>query len=442
MTQIDWLNTPGGCYAFAYLLACCMIIRNSPKKRGTKEIIGIVTVLGSVLFVLMTVMQGTAEWLFPILTFSFFLILWAIVYSSCSYDWITSLFFTARTFIIGEFIASLEWQILYYLVIVGGVSFDLRSSAVLMIVVDGLLILFFYGLERKNHETNKNLHISGKELLSAIVIALAIFVVSNIGYAFRSAGIANMVASQLLTIRTLIDFGGVGILYGFYVQLGELNMRYEVERLQDMLEMQHNNFEVLRQSVTVVDRKYHDLKYQISVLRSEADAAGQARYLDQMEQEIKSYEARNKTGNTTLDIILTGKTLYCQINWIELTSVADGSALYFMDPMDISTLFGNLLDNAIESVIKIEQKEKRLIHLAVAKQKGFLRIRVENCYNGELKFEKGVPVTTKTDSKYHGIGIKSIQSTVRKYDGSTTIHAENGWFEMRILIPLPREKTE
>lgn len=55
-----------------------------------------------------------------------------------------------------------------------------------------------------------------------------------------------------------------------------------------------------------------------------------------------------------------------------------------MDVMDISALFGNALDNAIESVKKIPDREKRLIHVAVAKQKGFLRIRVENCYEGVL----------------------------------------------------------
>ena len=84
----------------------------------------------------------------------------------------------------------------------------------------------------------------------------------------------------------------------------------------------------------------------------------------------------------------------------------------------------------------IEKKERRLIHLAVTKQKNFLRIRMENCYDQELKFEKGMPVTSKSDKKYHGFGLKSIKSTVKKYGGSTTIQAENGWFEIRILIPL------
>lgn len=46
-----------------------------------------------------------------------------------------------------------------------------------------------------------------------------------------------------------------------------------------------------------------------------------------MEQEIRSYEAQNKTGNEVLDTILTSKSLYCQQHGITLTCVADGAAL-------------------------------------------------------------------------------------------------------------------
>ena len=79
-----------------------------------------------------------------------------------------------------------------------------------------------------------------------------------------------------------------------------------------------------------------------------------------MEKEIKIYEAQNKTGNKVLDAVLTSKSLYCQNNGIGLTCVADGSALNFMEDMDISALFGNILDNAIEASMMLDQ-EKRFI---------------------------------------------------------------------------------
>lgn len=111
-----------------------------------------------------------------------------------------------------------------------------------------------------------------------------------------------------------------------------------------------------------------------------------------------------------------------------------------MNPMDISALFGNALDNAIESVKKLPNPEQRLIHVSAMRQKDFLRIRVENCYSGELRFVDGMPTTTKRDARYHGYGLKSIQSIANSYGGSATIDTKDGWFELRLLLPVPKEK--
>lgn len=112
-----------------------------------------------------------------------------------------------------------------------------------------------------------------------------------------------------------------------------------------------------------------------------------------------------------------------------------------MSPFDISALFGNALDNAMESVVKIEDPEQRLIHLQVSRQKNFVHISVENRYAGQLRFIHGLPVTSKKDHRYHGFGVRSIRQTAAKYGGSTTISSEEGWFRLNILIPLPDGKN-
>lgn len=92
-----------------------------------------------------------------------------------------------------------------------------------------------------------------------------------------------------------------------------------------------------------------------------------------------------------------------------------------MDVADICTIFGNALDNAIEYEQKIADKEKRLIHVSVFSQKGFLMIRFENYFEGTLMFEGDLPITTKKDSFYHGYGLKSIRYAVQKYKGVVRI---------------------
>jgi sensor histidine kinase regulating citrate/malate metabolism len=190
-----------------------------------------------------------------------------------------------------------------------------------------------------------------------------------------------------------------------------------------------------KESIEIINFKYHDLKNQIIALKAEEDADKRNAYLIQMENEIKFYEAQNKTGNQVLDTVLTSKNIYCITKGITLTCVADGSLLNGMDVMDICTIFGNALDNAIEYVQQIEE-EKRLIHVSLFSQKGFLMIRFENYFEGELKLEGDLPTTTKMDTYNHGYGLKSIRYAVQKYNGVVNVAQKDNWFELKILMPL------
>lgn len=76
---------------------------------------------------------------------------------------------------------------------------------------------------------------------------------------------------------------------------------------------------------------------------------------------------------------------------IGLTCVADGALLDFMEVMDLSAVFGNALDNAIECEERIADPEKRLIHVSVSAQRDFVFIRFENYCEGSLNFSEGLP---------------------------------------------------
>lgn len=211
---------------------------------------------------------------------------------------------------------------------------------------------------------------------------------------------------------------------------------YEVDAIKNILQNQYVQYRQSRESIDVINRKYHDLKHQIAVLRAEQDPARRSAFLDQMEEEIQHYEAQNKTGNSVLDTVLTGKSLYCAKHQIKLTCVADGARLAFMDVMDICTLFGNAPDNAIECELSIPDKEKRLIHLEVYAKKDFLVIRCENYCPTPPVFGHGLPVTTKADREYHGYGLKSMRYTAQKYGGTMTVQAKDEWFQLTLLFPL------
>ena len=136
-----------------------------------------------------------------------------------------------------------------------------------------------------------------------------------------------------------------------------------------------------------------------------------------MEAEVLDYERIAKTSNFALDNVLTEKSLYCGENHITFTYIADGKKLRFMDDVDIAVLFGNALDNAIECVMKYPDEEKRLISLHIVGTGKIIHIRLSNYCEEAIRFQDGLPVTTKRDTRAHGFGVQSISYIAEKYNG-------------------------
>ena len=339
-----------------------------------------------------------------------------------------------RAFILAEFAAAIEWQIHRFFWPVEDPVWWQQHG--LMLLVFGGIFLVMWLLEQRSGNPEQRLVITWHELLTVCIIGICVFAISNLSFYVKNSPFSSHYASEIMNIRTLVDFAGVAVLYAYHVLCRQTQARKELGTMQAMLESQYAQYKMSRESIELINRKYHDLKHIITALRSEPDQETRARWLDEIEADIRTYEAQNKTGNTILDTLLTGKSLYCQKHGIELSVVADGESIAFMDVMDICTIFGNALDNAIECELKIPEKEKRMIHLRLTTQKRFVLLQVEDYCPQRPEFQGGLPVTTKSDSFSHGFGLKSIQYTARKYGGTTTVQADGGWFVLKVLIPL------
>ncbi len=92
------------------------------------------------------------------------------------------------------------------------------------------------------------------------------------------------------------------------------------------------------------------------------------------------------------------------------------------------------MDNALEAVKQLEERERRVINLVVKARGGMLIIQEENYYAGDLTFRDGLPVTTKADKDYHGFGMQSIRMIVRKYEGELNTYTSDGVFHLNILF--------
>ena len=144
-----------------------------------------------------------------------------------------------------------------------------------------------------------------------------------------------------------------------------------------------------------------------------------------------------ETGNSSLDGLLTSKWQIARHKNIDLSVCVDCSDTDFIKPIDIFTIFGNALDNAIEAADKADDNN-RLIRMRSRRVQNMIVVRIENGYNGIINKENGQLKTTKKDSDLHGIGMASIKESLNKYNGviSYDEDEENKIFRLTIVIPV------
>lgn len=210
--------------------------------------------------------------------------------------------------------------------------------------------------------------------------------------------------------------------------------RAQLATLQTLWAEEQRQYRLTKENIDAINIKCHDLKHQIRHLR-EAGRVDPA-YLDSLEESVNLYNSAVRTGNETLDVVLTDKRLHCATHNIQFTCMADGAKMNFMEVMDIYSLFGNMLDNAIECEMTLPAAT-RFIHLTVRSTNWMLVIHVENHFEGRLELRDGLPVTTKKDRANHGFGMLSIRRVVEKYGGNLVVSTEAQLFQIDIVIPVP-----
>ena len=150
------------------------------------------------------------------------------------------------------------------------------------------------------------------------------------------------------------------ILIEFYFSR-ENRLTREREIMEQMLQMSYAQQKSSKEAIDIINIKCHDLKHQMGMLSRIDDADERHQYIDEMRQAVSIYDATYHTGSESLDYILREKTLLCDEYGISLSCMVDGSVIGFMHAPDIYSLFGNILDNAVESARKEKVPEKRLI---------------------------------------------------------------------------------
>jgi len=173
---------------------------------------------------------------------------------------------------------------------------------------------------------------------------------------------------------------------------------------------------------------YHDLKNHLLLLQDETVAK-------QLASKIESYESYINTGNEFLDIVISEKIQMARESDIRTECDIDFRQGDFVDPLDISTIFGNLMDNAIEATMNIDDSNK-YIFVDVQVKERLLIIVIKNSMIGTYNPDSQ---TSKTNSSFHGYGLVNVRKSVKKYNGEYSINSHANEFMISVVLPIPSD---
>lgn len=128
-------------------------------------------------------------------------------------------------------------------------------------------------------------------------------------------------------------------------------------------------------------------------------------------------------GNAALGEVLAEARRTCKEKGIDLTVIADGESVGFLEPPEIKTLMEAVTGQAVAWVARLEEG-KRLIHLDIRRYRDFLMIQQEH-YARDRDLVSGVIP-------------EAVFQITEKYGGHASVGTRDGWFSFRILIPIPK----
>ena len=297
-------------------------------------------------------------------------------------------------------------------------------------IISFSLMYFIFG--KKLYKIEVKVNNNSLIIISTIILLVDILLNSLIVY--------NQVEYNKLNSMVICTYNLLScfmVLYLMVYILDNKRLENELKMTAQLLQISENRYNQSKDNINLINLKCHDLKHQIHEYAGKVNISQST--VNDLEKMIEIYDSKVKTGNDCLDLILTEKSLLCQKKNINLTCLADCSKLSFISESDLYSLFGNAIDNAIEAVCKIDDIRKRNISVVVRNIHTFVSINIENYYEGNITLdENNLPISTKSDSNYHGFGTKSIDFIVKKYNGSLEISLDNNIFSLAILFSISK----
>ncbi|WP_322168914.1 sensor histidine kinase [Acutalibacter caecimuris] len=268
-----------------------------------------------------------------------------------------------------------------------------------------------------------------------------LFILFMMGFCVAVAGFPLTLGSALLAGLLILLFNNLLLFVGYQVNRQMYRRSLDQQLMRQKQRTEAGYYQALEEQYDRQRVLIHDIRKHLAALRDLADRAdnqGVARYVAQLEASPALQRKARICGNHLLDVVLCRCQEVCEGKGVAFTADVREGAADFMEQADITALFGNLLENAVEAATGSPGGYIEL--LADARPGSALTVTLVNtCTLPPEPDGKGGFLSRKAQKEQHGLGLKSIRSAIQKYSGSLRQYyeAETGLFHTIVLLQRP-----
>lgn len=282
-------------------------------------------------------------------------------------------------------------------------------------------------------------------IIGCIVINFIIAIMNSLPY-ISNIRIFRNVYDKLIIFNSSITpklsfMSSILLIMVVFKAIKDIKDKNEENLLKEKIDMQYNYYLNLQETQNKVKRIYHDMSnHMICIKNMSSEQEDLNNYIDGISKDLNEFKEIYNTGNMILDIILNEKQVKCNESNIKFSCDINFSKCSFIEMTDVCSIFSNILDNAVEACNKINNDEK-YIKIRGTVVKSYYVIRCENSKINKVKIKNYKIITSKKDKFIHGIGLKSVKSSLKKYDGELEMEDFENEFLLQIYIPINKNMT-
>ncbi len=333
---------------------------------------------------------------------------------------------------VADFLSVSVWAVIESINLQGVLTNDryvIFSCALNLLLMFLLCNIFIYVLSRKELTKIKTTQI-------LLLLLLTVFEISVVySYAFKISSYLD----GIIAIIMLVGFLSLNFAITYII---EMMAHFYEDKMKLQLMRKQNELQLANYMET--DRKYqearkiiHDMKKHLYTLGKliNIDNDKAQNYIKLIEDGMDSLGGVFHCRNKILSIVMGQKISVAENENIKVKTDVEDLALEFIDDVDITAIFANLWDNAIDACCKLKT-EDRFINVIIGRSNGFIMICFENSYNGIIKKEDSKIKSVKKD--HTGWGLSIIKSTAEKYNGIFFTEYDDKVFEAKLMIPVSK----